>query len=336
MAIPHHPILSGQAPGNRMSRNKLTHGPIQLIQAPLWYGSERPGAELGPEAIVTEIIEGLRWDERVDVRDRIRPALALTVPSVPNARGLRHRRDLSFLEPITALARDLADAVETAIQADILPVTVGGDHAVAIGSIQGAARACDRLGVLWIDTHPDINIPSTSHSGHIHGMPMAIALGLAGAELPGLSGLAGRTPAVRAEDVCYLGIRDIDMAERRVLRDTGIWTRTMEEWSDDGIAAGLALALDHLTARGVDAVHVSFDLDVIDPTVFMASSTTYPGGLTMREASRVLRLLGAWDGPVRSLDWVEFYPNMDDPTGNGLKVAGHLLLTTLGERMRIR
>jgi arginase len=189
--------------------------------------------------------------------------------------------------------------------------------------------------VVWIDTHPDINTPSTSHSGHLHGMPMAVATGIAAPELPELCALAGRTPAVRAEDVCYLGIRDIDMAERRLIREHGIWTRTMEEWSDDGIEAGLALALDHLTAQGVDAVHVSFDLDVLDPSVFMASSTTYPGGLTMREASRVVRLLGAWDGPIRSLDWVEFYPNLDDVTGNGLKIAGHLLLTTLGERMTI-
>jgi len=317
------------------NRNKLTSGPVRFIQAPLWYGSERPGAELGPEAIVTEISEGLRWDERGDVRDRIQPNVVLTVPPVANARGMRHRRDLTFLDPIASLSRDIADAVESAIRAEILPVTIGGDHAVAIGSIQGAARACERLGVLWIDTHPDINTPATSFSGHIHGMPMAVAMGLAADELPGISNLAGRIPAVRPKDVCYLGIRDIDMAERRMIRDRGIWTRTMEEWSDDGIAGGLGLALDYLTSQGVDAVHVSFDLDVLDPAVFPACGTTYPGGLTMREASQVVRLLGAWDGPIRSLDWVEFYPNMDDTTGNSLKIAGHLLLTTLGERMRI-
>lgn len=316
--------------------NRLTSGPVQFIQAPLWYGSERPGAELGPEAIVTEITEGLRGDERLDVRDRILAPLALTVPTVANARGLLHRRDLTFLDPVTSLSRDLADAVERTIGDNALPVSIGGDHAIAIGSIAGAARSCERLGILWIDTHPDINTPDTSFSGHIHGMPMAVATGIAADELPDLCALGGRTPAVRPEDVCYLGIRDIDMAERRVIRDHGIWTRTMEEWSDDGIAAGLGLALDHLTAQGVDAVHVSFDLDVLDPSVFTASSTTYPGGLTMREASQVMRLLGAWDGPIRSLDWVEFYPNMDDRTGNGLKIAGHLLLTTLGERMRIQ
>jgi arginase len=315
--------------------NRLTRGPVRFIQAPLWYGSERPGAEFGPEAIVTEIAEGLRWDERGDVRDRIQPHLGLTVPPVPNARGMRHRRDLTFLPPIASLARNLADAVAASIRNGILPVTIGGDHAVAIGSVQGAARACQRLGVLWIDTHPDINTPSTSHSGHIHGMPMAIATGLAASNLPGLCNLAGRVPAVRPEDVCYLGIRDIDMAERRILRETGIWTRTMEEWSDLGIAAGLNEALRHFESQGVDAVHVSFDLDVLDPSIFPASGTTYPGGLTMREASQVVRLLGAWDGPIRSLDWVEFYPNMDDNMGNCLKIAAHLLLTALGERMRI-
>jgi arginase len=246
-----------------------------------------------------------------------------------------HRRDLTFLEPIASLSRDLADAVGTAIGAGELPVTIGGDHAVAIGSVTGAARACERLGVLWIDTHPDINTPQTSFSGHIHGMPMAVATGIANDDLPELSNLAGRVPAVRPEDVCYLGIRDIDMAERRVIRDLGIWSLTMEEWSDLGIAAGVNEALSHLTSQGFDAIHVSFDLDVLDPAVFPASGTTYPGGLTLREASQVVRLLGSWEGPIRSLDWVEFYPNMDDTTGNSLKIAAHLLLTTLGERMRI-
>jgi arginase len=315
--------------------NRLTQGPVRFVLAPLWYGSERTGAEMGPDAIVAEITEGLRWDERSDVRDRVLPHLPLTVPSVPNARGLLHRRDLTFLEPISSLCQDLADAVSRSIGEGVLPVTIGGDHAVAIGSIQGAARTCERLGVLWIDTHPDINTPRTSFSGHIHGMPMAVVTALATEDMPELSNLAGRVPAVRSEDVCYLGIRDIDMPERRTIRERGIWSLTMEEWSDIGIAAGLHQALDHLLAQGVDAVHVSFDLDVLDPSVFPASGTTYPGGLTMREASLVVRQLGAWDGPIRSLDWVEFYPNMDDSSGNCLKIAAHLLLTALGERMRI-
>jgi arginase len=315
--------------------NRLTTAPVRFVLAPLWYGSERPGAEMGPDSIVSEIDEGLRWDERGDVRDRILPPVPLQVPVVLNARGMRHRRDLTFLEPIAALSRDLSDAVSGAIAAGELPVTIGGDHAVAIGSIQGAAMACERLGVLWIDTHPDINTPETSFSGHIHGMPMGVVTGLAADTMPSVSALGGRTPAVALDDICYLGIRDIDMAERHLMRERGIWSLTMEEWSDLGIAEGLHRALDHFSARGVDAVHVSFDLDVLDPAVFPASGTTYPGGLTMREASQVVRLLGAWDGPIHSLDWVEFYPNMDDATGNCLKIAAHLLLTALGERMKI-
>jgi len=315
--------------------NRLTNGPVRFIKVPLWYGSERQGAEFGPDAIVTEITEGLRWDERGDVRDRIQPDIEITVPPVPNARGLRHRRDLTFLPSITSMSRDLADAVAETIESGALPVTIGGDHAVAIGSIAGFARTAHRPGVLWIDTHPDINTPTTSHSGHIHGMPMAIATGFATGDLPELGHLSGKHPAIAPEDVCYLGIRDIDMAERRILRESGMWALTMEEWSDLGIPAGVAQALEYLQSRKVDAVHVSFDLDVLDPSVFPASGTTYPGGLTMREASRVVRLLGAWDGPIHSLDWVEFYPNMDDNSGHCLKIAAHLLLTTLGERMRI-
>ncbi|MEJ7840049.1 MAG: arginase family protein, partial [Thermomicrobiales bacterium] len=110
--------------------NRLTQAPVRFLLAPLWYGSERPGAEMGPDAIVSEIGEGLRWDERGDVRDRILPQIDLIVPPVANARGLRHRRDLTFLEPIASLSRDLADAVAADIAEGVLPVTIGGDHAV--------------------------------------------------------------------------------------------------------------------------------------------------------------------------------------------------------------
>ncbi len=123
------------------------------------------------------------------------------------------------------------------------------------------------------------------------------------------------------------------MAERRIIREQGIWTRTMEEWSDDGIAMGLGLALDHLTAQGVDAVHVSFDLDVIDPLLLPGTGTRCPGGLIYREAAQTLRRLRAWDGPIRSIDWVELNPTLD-PSGRSTEASVSLLATLLGESMR--
>jgi arginase len=209
-----------------------------------------------------------------------------------------------------------------------LALVLGGDHALAAGSIAGAALAAPgRLGVLWLDTHPDLNTPRTSPTGHLHGMPLAASLGLGE---PALTDLGRPGATLDPADLCLLGIRDIDPGERDLIRDRGIWARTMEAWSAQGIMEGLEAALAHLSGRGVAAVHVSFDLDVLDPTVMPGTGTAVPGGLTLREARRVLRRLAAWDGPIRSADVVELNAELD-PTGRSTETAVSLLATLLGE-----
>ena len=134
------------------------------------------------------------------------------------------------------------------------------------------------------------------------------------------------------EHLCLLGIRDIDVDEERVILEKDIFARTMDEWNDEGIIAGIQAAIAHLERGGVDAVHLSFDLDVIDPAYLPGTGTRYPGGLTVREASQVLRYLGAWDAPLRSMDLVELNPVLD-PSGHSTDIALHLLATALGQRM---
>ena len=196
-----------------------------------------------------------------------------------------------------------------------------------------AVRNAEKVGVLWIDTHPDINTPAGSLSGHIHGMPLAVALGATDNDLPRSRGLAGFSPMLQADQIAYLGIRDIDLFEENLIVERNIFARSMDEWSDDGIIAGLQAALDHLVGNGVDAIHLSFDVDVLDPGIFPGTGTRYPGGLTIREASQVLRYLGKWTTvPIRSFDFVELNP-MLDPTGHSTQAALHLLATALGQRM---
>lgn len=314
----------------RACRNRVAAGPVRPIQVPLWLGAERPGVELGATAIDLGLRE--RWRRRAlpALLDRLQPTLSVPVDVPRDAESRLDRRSLEFLPPIADLCARLATTTADAIGRGELALMLGGDHALSVGSIAGAAIESGRLGVLWFDTHPDLNTADTSPSGHIHGMALAAALGLG---VPALTEIGGPGPKVRPEDICLLGARDIDPGERALIRDRGIFLLTMEEWDDSGIAAGLDAALAHLDGHDLDAVHVSFDLDVIDPLLLPGTGTCCPGGLIYREAAQTLRRLRAWDGPIRSIDWVELNPTLD-PSGRSTEASVALLATLLGESMR--
>ncbi len=317
---------------SRVPRNRLIDAAIQPLVVPLWLGAENPGAEKGARLLADELAERWNRPDRVHLAERLHEPEIIATPVPDDARTRLHQQTLQFLPEVEATSRDLADRVAAVIQRGDVPLTLGGDHAIAIGTIAGAARACRKLGVIWFDTHPDINTPSTSPSGHIHGMPVAIAIGEAAEELPSLTALVDRIPMVAPENVCMLGIRDIDPAEAHRIRELGIWALSMDEWSDLGITQGVRAALQHLRATKVDGIHVSFDVDVLDPSIMPGTGTRWPGGLTVREASRALRELAEWDLPIHSLDWVELNPDLD-LAGTSTLVATSLLATCLGERM---
>jgi arginase len=311
-------------------QNRLRAKPIRPIVAPLWLGAERRGVDLGAIALETGL--RARWERRQDW-DRARRALkAITIPAPepPAADDLRDQRSLVFLDNIATTCRAVADEVANAIARDELALVLGGDHALAAGSIAGAARAWGQLGLLWFDSHADMNTPATSPTGHLHGMSLAAALGDGPAELVQL---ADSVPAVGDGTICLLGVRDLDSGERLLIAERGIWMLTMEEWHDAGIAAGIIRALAHLSAQGVASVHVSFDLDVLDPLDLPGTGTRVEGGLTYREASEAVRRLRDWNGPIRSVDWVELNPTLD-PSGRSTEAAVSLLSTLLGESMR--
>lgn len=326
--------------GASQSLNRLLAGPVQPILVPLWYGCERPGVEQAPALIDAALRR--RWQEREDtvLAARLRDSVTVEIPDVPDALDRRNQHDMAFLPAIAVASARLADASEQAVASGALALTIGGDHAVAAGSLAGAARAVrrmtgsddqsGRLGVIWIDTHADLNTPESSPSGHIHGLPLATSLGIGPHEL---TGLAGGPPAVDAADVCLIGVRDLDPGERQIIRDHGIWTRTMEEWDDNGIRDGVLAAIAYLQARGVTAVHLSFDVDVIDPVDLPATGTICPGGLTSREAARVLRMIRDAELPVVSADVVELDPTRDHDDLY-LWTTTILVATLLGETQR--
>jgi len=310
--------------------NRLPDAPIWPIRVPLWLGAERRGAEAAPAALEAGLRARWLTAERPGLLARLGAGTTVPVAEPADAEGRLNRKSLAFLPEVAAACAATAEAVATAVGSGALALVLGGDHALSAGSIAGAARAAapGRLGVIWLDTHPDLNTPVTSPSGHLHGMALAAPLGFG---VP--AGMAGLGPAVAPADVCLLGARDIDPGERAAIAAHGVWALTMEEWTDVGIAAGVDAALAHLAGRGVAAIHVSFDLDVLDPGMLPGTGTTVPGGLIYREASQVLRRLRDAAAPVRSVDWAELNPSLD-PSGQSTAAAVSLLATLLGETMR--
>ncbi|HET9017561.1 MAG TPA: arginase [Thermomicrobiaceae bacterium] len=307
--------------------NRLVGAPIRPILVPLALGAMRAGVEQGAAALETALRARLAAHQRPELLARLRPAETVPCPALAQDAGRTAPGAALHVDEIAAASAALAGRVREAIDAGELAVTLGGDHAVAIGTVAGAAAAGGRLAVLWIDAHADLNAPATSPSGHVHGMPLAVALGR-GAEQ--LTILCGTAPKLRPEDTYLLGVRDLDPAERDWLHAGRIHAATMADVDASGLEPALYGMLERMRRSGVDAVHVSFDLDVLDPLVLPGTGTRVWGGLTFREAARLLRLLRAADLPVRSLDWVELNPALD-PSGASTEVAAALLAVALGE-----
>jgi len=272
---------------------------IAVIGATLDLGQGRRGVDMGPSAIryagLEERLVGLGYV----VRDEGNVETA-----VAEATALRDER-ARFLPEIHDTCELIAARVAEATTRGALPLVLGGDHSVALGTLGGMASVHGRGGVLWIDAHSDINTPETSPSGNVHGMALAAALGLAG---PGFESDAWPLPAVDPKRVALVGTRLLDDGERRLLREAGVRVFTMSEVDRIGIERAVRESLDRISGAGF--VHVSFDMDVLDPDVAPGVGTPVRGGLTYREAHLAMELV-AESGSARSLEVVEVNPILD-------------------------
>ncbi len=293
---------------------------IDLIGAPFGDGAGHPGTCMGPAALrvagLAREIAGLG----IEVRD-----LGDVVPA--SRAGAVDHPTMRNLAGVAGWSTALADTTQASLGEGRFPIVLGGDHSLSMGSIAGVASHWQNLGiplfVLWIDAHADYNTPQTTPSGNVHGMSAALLCGEAGFP-DALSDLGPRLPP---GNLTILGARSIDHGERRLLATRGIDIVDMRRLDERGIAAALKGFLDGVaTAGGV--VHVSFDLDVLDPCVAPGTGTAVPGGLTYREAHLAMEVLHD-SGAVRSLDVVELNPFLDD-RGRSAVVAVEMVTSLLG------
>lgn len=293
---------------------------VAVIGAALDLGQSRRGVDMGPSALryagLEERLAGLGFQ----VRDHGNVETA-----VPEATALGDER-ARFLPEIIATCERIAATVLEVTREGALPLVLGGDHSVALGTLGGLAAAHGPGAVLWLDAHADINTPETSPSGNVHGMPLAAVLGLAG---KGFESPAWPLPAVDPERVVLVGTRQLDEGERRLLRETGVRVFTMSEIDRIGIERALREALARLA--GARFVHVSLDLDVLDPEVAPGVGTPVRGGLTYREAHLALELV-AESGLAGSLEVVEVNPILDRANTTAL-TAVELVASALGKRI---
>lgn len=247
-------------------------------------------------------------------------------------------RDAKYLPLITEVCDDLGTRVEGVLRDGGFPLVLGGDHSIAVGTISGIAtrlhraagsplEAPPRLGVLWFDAHGDINRPSTSPSGNIHGMPVACLLGHGPAAL---GDVGYRGPKVASATFCLIGLRDLDLQEKRLLRESGIHTYTMADIDRRGMNTVVAEALA-LATRDTDHLHCSFDVDVVDPSFAPGTGTPKLGGLTYREAHLAMEMI-AESQCLRSLEMVEVNPTLDHMNRTAT-LAVELIASALGERI---
>ena len=296
------------------------NGRVAVIGAALDLGAGRRGVDMGPSAIRYAGLDARLDELGFDVAD-----WGNVETAVPEATPLEDTR-IRFLPEIKAACERVAELVSRAIVEDRLPLVLGGDHSVALGSLGGLAGACGVGGVLWIDAHGDLNRPETSPSGNVHGMPLAAALGLAGAEF---ESEAWALPAVEAERVALVGIRALDDGERDLLRDLGARVFTMSEIDRVGMEVVLREALDVVAGPGF--VHVSLDMDALDPEIAPGVGTPARGGLSYREAHLALELVSE-SKLAGSLEVVEVYPILDRANATAELAVG-LVGSALGARI---
>jgi arginase len=286
---------------------------INIIGAPSTFGQRKLGVNFGPDAI--------RYAGIVDRIRRIGYTVVdkgnIDVPEINLDKFNSEQEGLRNIDEIVQVSENLSNAVSDSVQSGAFPLILGGDHSIAIGSIAGISKHYENLGVIWYDAHGDLNVPEESPSGNIHGMPLRV---LAGDGDDRLVNVSNYTPKVKPENIVLIGMRDLDTGEREYIKHNNIKTYTMADIDRLGIQQVINESIDHLKDK-TDGIHLSLDVDALDPVETPGTGTRVLGGLNYRESHFALELLHN-SQLITSMDLVEVNPLIDQNNHTAEQAVG--------------
>lgn len=298
--------------------NPTINKSISIIGVAMDLGAGTPGVSLGPEAIRYAGIEKRLTSIGYDLKDlgdirAVRPVNAITEGT-----------NLKNLDEVARINTLLCEKVDSVLKEGRFPLVLGGDHSIAIGTIFGVLQHKKNLGVIWFDAHGDINTDMTSPSGNIHGMPVSVLLGIGH---PKLTSIGGESQ-LKAKNIVFIGARDLDSGERKLLKELGITVFTMHEIDRYGMPYVIEKAIE-IASNGTDGIHVSFDVDCMDPVHAVGTGTRVAGGMTYRESHFALEMINQSNKLV-SAEFVEVNP-LIDVQNQTAKEAVALIGSLMGE-----
>lgn len=295
---------------------------IDIIGAPSTFGQRKLGVDLGPTAIrYAGLISKLKQLD-LDVYDKG----DIKVPAVNIEKFHSEQKGLRNYDEIIEVNQKLNKEVSASIENNRFPLVLGGDHSIAVGSVSAISKHYNNLGVIWYDAHGDLNIPEESPSGNIHGMPLRILTGEGPKELLELN-----SNVIKPENIVLIGMRDLDKGERQFIKDHNIKTFTMSDIDKLGIKEVIENTIEYLKSRNVDGVHLSLDVDALDPLETPGTGTRVLGGLSYRESHFALELLHQ-SHLISSMDLVEVNPLIDS-NNHTAEQAVSLVGTFFGETL---
>lgn len=303
--------------------NATVQKTVQIIGVPLDLGASRRGTDMGPSALRIAGLGSALRDLGYEV------AREADIPAPAMETGTPEDLKARFKPQILEVCTELATQVKQTLDSGEFPIVIGGDHSIAMGTVSGVASHFQaqnqKVGLIWFDAHGDMNIPEISPSGNIHGMPLAHLLGNGDEDFKQIEGFS---PKVQPSNVALIGVRDIDMSERNLIRESGIHAYSMREIDERGMASVIKEALEFVN-DGTAGFHISFDVDGCDPSVIPGSGTLVPGGVNYREAHLMLEYC-ADDGRMSSLEVVELNPFLDHGNVSAERTL-ELILSAMGK-----
>lgn len=276
---------------------------INIIGVPLKYGCDRDGVEFGPDKLrELGIVEKLNSQ-----KNKVYDMGNIFVPFVSKEDKFKDHPSMKYLNTIIDVNENLAHLVYSSLKGGSLPFIIGGDHALGMGSIAGASKFFNKIAVIWVDAHGDINDSASSPSGNIHGMPLAVSMDIGDSKL---TNIYFEEEKVFPTDVYIIGARDLDAGEIKIAEENKINLFTMDEIRQKSLKDILKTVIESIRQSDVDAVHLSFDIDSLDKALVPGTGTPVDGGFTLEEANTILETILREDF-VKSIDFVELNPQLD-------------------------